>query len=554
MWNEESSLAVNSWRNFLNEEKPPELGTVDVEEPTEPTEPIKPIEPIEPGAPPAAAPPQKPPKEELEADLELAKKHYPMCQKDPDRCTRFRPETLSSLATPIYDRQITLTLDDIPSDLSSFLNPIGKGVADDGTEFYFDEITNERVSENFYKFVNRPHGWVQSINIPNVRTVKSPVKFLQNGWGVPFMKIYLTSLGRLNGADTTPYFIEDISPLIDTGDEVAIGYKFKGWSHVSHLKGGDIDVSIPLKKDLVPWGQSVRKDFKGLMRHDDSRLLNPETYLDKERSLDFLRHTIPYARFVFIEKNIRNSIENYAKNEVVEGRLPQEEFNSIFKSNKITPGCAKKVNGKPVANCRNHNNHFHVRLLKKYAPPLAPVRISYAPWYRETATTGKYINIPKVPTPIGTEKIKKLYDPKGKLTPAQLRAFRDFMDLTKKKLKEYKFKELIRLIKEWKNKEYLIEQSMMDPAMMDPAAQRMQMQKQVIQMQLGPIMTQAADIMFTLNSLEDPAAKQQARMYADRIQGAFRDFLSGDQEPVESIQKLGPIVDEMGRRLQKFMS
>ena len=63
MWNEESSLAVNHWRDFLNEEKPPELETaVEIDEPIEPIEPIEPVElePIKPAAPPASPPPQKP--------------------------------------------------------------------------------------------------------------------------------------------------------------------------------------------------------------------------------------------------------------------------------------------------------------------------------------------------------------------------------------------------------------------------------------------------------------------------------------------------------------
>ena len=176
------------------------------------------------------------------------------------------------------------------------------------------------------------------------------------------------------------------------------------------------------------------------------------------------------------------------------------------------------------------------------------MRISYAPWYRNPGA-GRYPNLPSIEPPIGHEELRKKYKKaSGKpFSPAEL-------ELLKKFLKEYKFKELINLLREWKNKEYLIEQPMMDPAMMDPAAQRMQMAKQAIQMQYAPLFAQAADIMFTLNSLEDPAAKQQARIYANRILAVLRDFFSGKEDPMESMMDLGPIVDEMGRKLQKFMS
>jgi hypothetical protein len=43
-------------------------------------------------------------------------------------------------------------------------------------------------------------------------------------------------------------------------------------------------------------------------------------------------------------------------------------------------------------------------------------------------------------------------------------------------------------------------------------------------------------------------------MYANRIQAELRDFFSGKEDPMESMMDLGPIVDEMGRKLQKFMS
>jgi len=89
---------------------------------------------------------------------------------------------------------------------------------------------------------------------------------------------------------------------------------------------------------------------------------------------------------------------------------------------------------------------------------------------------------------------------------------------------------------------------------MDPAAQRLQMQKQVIQMQLGPIITQALDFIFTLGSLDDPAAANQSSMYGNRVESIIRDFNDGKMEPQEASVSLGRVVDEMGRKVQKFMS
>jgi hypothetical protein len=517
MWNEESSLAVNHWRDFLNEEKPPELETaVDIEEPIEPMEPI---EPIEPGAPPATPPPQTLTPDELHADLELAKQHYPICRTKPELCATKRPIELSELPIPIYDSSISIGPDDLPREL----NISNMSLAD------------TLKTQNLYDLLNQKNGWVRMENSPGVKYVVP-----RNSWGTVQTKILLTSLGKLPGAIEKPFVIRDVTQFVDTGDYVSVGHPF---GHLSHLDGRDVDFSIPNKTTAS--GQSVGENGKRFLPHGHELL--GRQHFDVDRTLTVLRHYMPHSEKVFLWTGYHPQLENRAKELIRNNKMTQEEYNLIFTSGNLQAGCKSGVR-----HCRDHDNHFHIRFK---GTPLPKYSANYAPWYHNVASSplsrilrkqrheqlpgGKRSNI--------MDKIRHLKKASGKaFTRKQLKAL-------ERGLKEYKFKELINLLREWKNKEYLIEQPM-DPAMMDPAAQRMQMAKQAIQMQYAPLFAQAADIMYTLNSLEDPAAKQQARIYADRIQSEFRDFFSGKEDPMESMMDLGPIVDEMGRKLQKFMS
>ena len=460
--------------------------------------------------------------------MERAGEKYPICKTNPEVCKARRPNSLSELPIPIYDTPISIGLEDLPSDLNISSISLIKGVRD-GKEYMFDEFTNQPVTKNFSELWKRSGGWVKFQDSPGVKYVVP-----KNSWGSVQTKVFMTSLGKLPGAEIQPFVVRDLTQLVDSGDYISIGHKF---GHLSHLGGTDVDFSIPNKS--TPSGQSVRKNGKRFLPHGH-KLLKPE-HLDVDRTLAVLRHIMPHSKLVFLWPGYYPQLKDRAKELIRSNKRTQEEYSLIFKKGKLQAGCRAGVR-----NCLDHDNHFHVRFK---GPQIPKYSIEYAPWYRTGRTS-----LSKSEKYLRTTKQGKTVKKFGRLRKASGNPYTlEQIKALERALKEYKFKELINLLREWKSKEYLAEQPM-DPAMMDPAAQRMQMQKQVIQMQLGPIITQAADIMFTLNSLEDPAAKQQARMYADRIQGAFRDFLSGDQEPAESIQNLGPIVDEMGRKLQKFMS
>ena len=43
-------------------------------------------------------------------------------------------------------------------------------------------------------------------------------------------------------------------------------------------------------------------------------------------------------------------------------------------------------------------------------------------------------------------------------------------------------------------------------------------------------------------------------MYGNRVESLIRDFNDGKMEPQEASVSLGRVVDEMGRKVQKFMS
>jgi hypothetical protein len=532
MWNEESSLAVNHWRDFLIEEKPPELEkAVDIENPIEP---IVPIEPIKPAAPPAPSPPQKPTPDELHANPELAKRKYSICKTKPELCATRRPASLSELPIPIYDTPVSINLDDLPSELNISNMSLIKGMRD-GKEYMFDEFTNEPATKNFFDLINRSNGWVRFENSPGVKYVVPG-----NAWGTVQTKIFLTSLGKLPGAIEKPFIVRDLTQLVDTGDYVSVGHPF---GHLSHLDGTDADLSIPNKTTAS--GQSVDENEKRFLPHRH-KLLGRQ-HFDVDRTLAVLRHYMPHSELIFLWAGYYPQLQARAAGLIRDNKMTQEEYNLIFTSGNLQPGCKKGRR-----HCRDHDNHFHIRFK---GPSLPKYSANYAPWYHKAGVTplSKSLRKQRQELMPGGKK-SKVMDRINQLRKASGKPFTpEEIEVLQRVLREYKFKKLVSLLKEWKNKKYLIEQPM-DPAMMDPATQRLQMAKQAIQMQYGPLFTQAADIMFTLNSLEDPAAKQQARIYADRIQAELRDFFSGKEDPMESMMDLGPIVDEMGRKLERFMS
>ena len=529
MWNEESSLAVNHWRDFLNEEKPPELETaVEIEEP------------IEPGAPPATSPPQEPTPEELHADLEKASVKYPICKTNPELCRKVK-----KLDPDVYEDQILLKLEDIPSRLDINKDEIEY----DNEGMPTDMITKEVLTDNFVNFLNRQGGWQRFAGSDRI-IAATP----QHAWGTTRTVLLLQSLAfKVPDTDKSPIVVRNLSRGTVTGDAYDIGGGFP--PHVSHKDGRDVDISVALLTSKYSGGQSV--DQKGRFLGHGNRMLN---YFDPVRNAALVRVLAPHSKNIFLWSGHKRKLMNHFDELIKQNEMTKEEKRDI--SIKISDGCSKR-SGKRT--CRDHDNHFHIRFHGESLPRYVN---RFAPWYKRTGTgyqnlsdtqKARMMKLYKAAGAIKSDikpggKDAKLWKVINDMERTDGRALtrqekQDLYDLWK----EHKFKEIVNLLKEWKSKKYLFEQPM-DPAMMDPAAQRMQMQKQVIQMQFGPIITQAADIMFTLNSLEDPAAKQQARIYADRIQGSLRDFLSGKQEPMESIEKLGPIVDEMGRKLQRFMS
>ena len=575
MWNEESSLTVNHWRSFLNEQElPPEVDEDPIEKLTQPA-PVAAGPPTT--SPPTTSLPAKPTADDYHKHPELVERDYPECIRRPEACQARPPH----LQPEIYKKPVILSKDDIPTRLDIDSSHIIWRWADGSYQLYPDDFsisgpsipydsrdirdvhdisipTVKPLTNNFLELINRAGGWVKVESVPGVKVAR-------NSWsyGSVATKLILTAMGTLKDAETYPFLVRDVSFLYDSGDKVSIGVESGG--HLSHKKGVDVDLSIPLKPSVNQLGQSVTRNGNSFLAHGS---INP-SHLDLARAFAVLQHNAPHSEKIFLWRGHRIALSAYADTLINNGDLTRAEKRNIFK--KISDGCARGVR-----RCKDHDNHFHIRYHKKYA--LAPYNKRFAPWYNVAGSPKETAKIKRALKILSQLPLRSYIDSKGRRPTAQQRkSIQRLLDLPpeiidaykkenerrrkfgikefkiiEKFLKEYKFKELINLLTEQKTKEKLVEQPQGPP--MDPAAQRLEMQKQIIQMQLGPMITQAADLMFTLNSLEDPAADNQARMYADRIQGEIRDLLSGKREPMESAQRFGPLVDEMGRKLQKFMS
>jgi len=72
-------------------------------------------------------------------------------------------------------------------------------------------------------------------------------------------------------------------------------------------------------------------------------------------------------------------------------------------------------------------------------------------------------------------------------------------------------------------------------------------------MEYGPLKTQADDMIFTLNTLEDPRAKQQANKFSGQIELIDQQFHNGQLEPQEAAKKLETIIPTIGKMLDSLM-
>ena len=437
-----------------------------------------------------------------------------------------------------------------------------------------DAITGLEVPEWLQDvLMGNPIGWMQFNDVQGIKVLPKAVK-KERTWGSPMTFMQLNALGGLGTEQGYPYYVEDVAELKDTGNMLRLGQKVGG--HDSHGSGRDFDISIPLNPNVLPSGQSIKKDGSGFLKKW-SPLLNAEN-LDVARALAVIRHFSPTSQKIAIDKRYHPALRKHARELKENGVMSQSEYNTIFKSGQLvswgggtcvkrdpdTGECIKKVRNKHG----NHANHFHIRLkpvhaMKKldYSYTIEAAKnlenlenIGEKPFWEYEDHPTSPIKDPKTPDVVMPPEHIHVKTPRTRPTRTRKqKGARLPVDTKTGKTRAWTPEELeiLRSLDESQKIINIVNEQM--PGM-DPAAQRLQMQKQVIQMQLGPIITQALDFIFTLGSLDDPAAANQSSMYENRVESIIRDFNDGKMEPQEASVSLGRVVDEMGRKVQKFMS
>jgi len=635
MWNEESFLAVDHWRQFLNEQALPPEKPLDVEDILPPPSPIEPTPikttPIKPGAPPATAPPTKPPRRkrpghlgklppgvkippkikvkttppattppakppvvtppqvtppkvtpseecrknknkctpaELYADLELAKKYYKVCRTNPDLCTKRK-----ILIPDVYEKPIILSREDIPERLGITFadiiytwanNPrVGRTIPDPtgGGQAWDSKISLDKrgkfiktalpLTNNFVNFIGREGGWQPFIG--GLKTWSGGVRIKSHtpnkAWGSVRAILPLYALAHhLGDTDAYPLHVRNISLSKITGEYYKVGGPWPPGQHVSHKWGLDVDIGLAVDPQKYDLGYSVTKKGR-FFPHKDKRVMD---HFDLERNwkiVEFFgkkrggRTGRALAKNIFLWSGLKKKLVAYAYKKVDNKEITKQYANSIL--GKISDGCAR---GKK--RCRSHDNHFHIRF---YGKDLTAYEKLFAPWHH---TPGKPLITKAAMKAVKKAKqraLRKYLKASGKpFTKEELDALRQTLDVPEEIHRKYDKRKKDRARK--KLKEYLNEQEMMDPAMMDPAAQRIQMQKQAIQMGYGPMRIQADDMIFTLNSLGDERATATADRTAPRIEFIDQQLHDGKIDPEIAIERLGPIVDELGKAVNTFMT
>lgn len=166
----------------------------------------------------------------------------------------------------------------------------------------------------------------------------------------PAMHNYLRSLSGFAGKK---WYVEDISQ--------AGGGSMR--PHASHQHGRDVDLAIPTltknphdgsymsiyrARNRKRWNFATVYPNKEHAKWRDGRAL-----LDTETSLKLVRHSLPGAEKIFLDRNLVTPIKNHAKELMHTGQMDQEEYNKINKVLRHSAG---------------HRGHFHVRLKKKLDP------------------------------------------------------------------------------------------------------------------------------------------------------------------------------------------
>jgi len=471
----------------------------------------------------------------------------------------------------------------------------------DDLDLPIDKVTKTEVPMWLVDVLNgKPIGWMEFDDMEGIKVLPG-ARRLARTWASPMSFMQLRSLGNLGTEQGYPFYVEDAAELKDTGDMLRLGQKLETVyhkdgsvhsGHDSHGSGRDFDISIPFNPNVLPSGQSIKKDGSGFLKKWNP-LLKAKN-LDVGRALAVIRHFSPTSQKIAIDKRYHPALRKHARELKENGVMSQSEYNTIFKSGQLVSWGGK--------NGGNHANHFHVRLKSvhamqkidfNYASAFSYQRIPEVPDAPMTYGT----KIPGAPEPLimppmtigpgapereqeteekpfweeGDEDVPSTASP-TRTRPTRASPTRTRPTRTKKRTRTRKPTgarlpvdpntgktrawtpeelEILRSLDESQKIINIVNEQM--PGM-DPAAQRLQMQKQVIQMQLGPIITQALDFIFTLGSLDDPAAANQSSMYENRVESIIRDFNDGKMEPQEASVSLGRVVDEMGRKVQKFMS
>jgi len=161
---------------------------------------------------------------------------------------------------------------------------------------------------------------------------KINVRNVEKAYGTQGMHSYLNSINAVKSLKDDILYIGDVS---NEG-----GGKMRG--HKSHRDGHDVDIAY-----FTTGGPAIKHTPDGKRTWEFTKVGSFDD-LDT-KNFDFIRHTAPKAKFIFMDKEFVKKYENMAKDMSKSGDMSTDEYKAIKKALHAEP---------------NHRDHMHVRLKK----------------------------------------------------------------------------------------------------------------------------------------------------------------------------------------------
>ena len=214
------------------------------------------------------------------------------------------------------------------------------------------------------------------VGVPKKSTCKPPLKYVNNIPGITFIRArggdygtqemidYLKGLTDGATPPTGGWVIGDLSPW-NCKKPLCTTKRYRAdecWPHGGHTKGNQVDICLPMKgggSSCAPLrdaqGEMMKKP-DGRIRYDFSTkgvggTKATAATLDIEKSLEFLKYTLPKCTYIGLDGDLKDELERSAK----EMPARWDSLCPPFGTNAIGGPCGR-VGHEPA-----HKDHFHVQ-------------------------------------------------------------------------------------------------------------------------------------------------------------------------------------------------